>query len=290
VPTATAAAVQGVATATAGTSDRSKPAAAAVRPARADGPAPTTGAATGHAGAAARTGMATDGGATGERRPHSEAAMPPAQPATATAAEPAADTQTAQTAPAGAGAPAAGQAPAAADAGRTDVAPAAPAPATDSPAARPDSAASATVTARARMQDLADVTGATMRMAVRSGQPIARITLHPGDLGDVQVTMRYHQDGVSAILTTDNHDAAAALLQAGADLRRSLEAQGVTVHGLDVHLSGDDRGGNARGERAADMAHAMGPSGGDDAADDEAEITIQPSQLPLSGSQIDVFA
>jgi flagellar hook-length control protein FliK len=140
------------------------------------------------------------------------------------------------------------------------------------------------------MQDLADVTGATMRMAVRSGQPIARITLHPDGLGDVQVTMRYHQDGVSAIVTTDNHEAAQALLQAGADLRRSLEAQGVTVHGLDVHLSGDDGGGHARGERASDLADAMGPTGGDDAADDEAEITIQPSQLPLPGSQIDVFA
>jgi hypothetical protein len=35
----------------------------------------------------------------------------------------------------------------------------------------------------------------------------------------------------------------------------------------------------------------MGPNGeGSDAAADEAEITIQPSQLPLSGSQIDVFA
>ncbi len=140
------------------------------------------------------------------------------------------------------------------------------------------------------MQDLADVTGTTMRMAVRSGQPVARITLHPADLGDVQVTMRYHQNGVSAVVTTDNHEAAQALIQAGADLRRSLEAQGVTVHGLDVHLSGDDRGGNARGERAADMANAMGPNGGDDAADDEAETTIQPSQLPLPGSQIDVFA
>jgi flagellar hook-length control protein FliK len=140
------------------------------------------------------------------------------------------------------------------------------------------------------MQDLADVTGTTMRMAVRSGQPVARITLHPADLGDVQVTMRYHQNGVSAIVMTDNREAAQALIQAGADLRRSLEAQGVTVHGLDVHLSGDDRGGNARGERAADMANAMGPSGGDDAAEDEAETTIQPSQLPLPGSQIDVFA
>jgi flagellar hook-length control protein FliK len=166
----------------------------------------------------------------------------------------------------------------------------APAPATDSQAARPDSQAAATATARARMEDIADVTGATMRMAVRSGQPIARITLHPGDLGDVQVTMRYHQDGVSATVTTDNHEAAQALLQAGAELRRSLEAQGVTVHGLDVHLSGDDRGANGRGERAADIANAMGPSGGDDAADDEAETTIQPSQLPLPGSQIDVFA
>jgi flagellar hook-length control protein FliK len=141
------------------------------------------------------------------------------------------------------------------------------------------------------MQDIADVTGATMRVAVRAGQPVARITLHPENLGDVQVTMRYHQDGVSAVVTTSNHAAAQELMQAGADLRRSLESQGVTVHGLDVHLSGDSRGENANGERAADMARAMGPNdGGSDAAADEAEITIQPSQLPLSGSQVDVFA
>ncbi|HEY3764268.1 MAG TPA: flagellar hook-length control protein FliK [Gaiellales bacterium] len=141
------------------------------------------------------------------------------------------------------------------------------------------------------MEDLADVTGATMRMAVRAGQPVARITLHPEDLGDVQVTMRYHADGVSAVVTTDNHEAAQTLVQAGADLRRSLEAQGVTVHSLDVHLSSDDRGDNAHGEKAADMANAMGPGGtGDDADADEVETTIQPSQLPLPGSQIDVFA
>jgi flagellar hook-length control protein FliK len=141
------------------------------------------------------------------------------------------------------------------------------------------------------MQDIADVTGATMRVAVRAGQPVARITLHPESLGDVQVTMRYHQDGVSAVVTTSNHAAAQELIQAGADLRRSLESQGVTVHGLDVHLSGESRGENANSQRAADMARAMGPNGrGSDADADEAEITIQPSQLPLSGSQIDVFA
>ena len=90
---------------------------------------------------------------------------------------------------------------------------------------------------------------------------------------------------------TLRHTAATWLMQAGADLRRSLESQGVTVHGLDVHLSGDSRGENANGERAADMARAMGPNGGGSDADaDEAEITIQPSQLPLSGSQIDVLA
>jgi flagellar hook-length control protein FliK len=174
-------------------------------------------------------------------------------------------------------------------AGGTEVAPAA-APAQAQPAPRPD-AAPVAVTARARMQDIADVTGATMRVAVRAGQPVARITLHPENLGDVQVTMRYHQDGVSAVVTTSNHAAAQQLIQAGADLRRSLESQGVTVHGLDVHLAGDSRGENANGERAADMARAMGPNGGgSDAAADEAEITIQPSQLPLSGSQVDVFA
>src|SRR5205085_4654827 len=99
---------------------------------------------------------------------------------------------------------------------------------------RPESQPVATV--RSRIEDIAEVTGATMRMAVRGGQPVARITLHPADLGDVQVTLRYHQDGVTAVLTTQNHDAAQVLVQAGADLRRSLEAQGVTVHGLDVHL------------------------------------------------------
>jgi leucyl aminopeptidase len=59
----------------------------------------------------------------------------------------------------------------------------------------------------------------------------------------------------------------------------------------DVTLIADLPGGAFKPERAADMARAMGPNGeGSDAAADEAEITIQPSQLPLSGSQIDVFA
>ena len=153
-----------------------------------------------------------------------------------------------------------------------------------------DAKAASTLTANATMQDIADVTGTTMRMAVRAGQPVARITLQPEGLGGVQVTMRYHDSGVSATVTTDNRAAAQELLQSGADLRRSLESQGVTVHGLDVQLSGEERGSNQNGERAADTARAMGPAGGGDAEADEAEITIQPSRLPLPGSQIDVFA
>ena len=152
-------------------------------------------------------------------------------------------------------------------------------------------AAPAQLQAHARMQDIVDVTRATMRMATRGGATEARITMHPEDLGEVQVRLTYHDGGISASVTADSTAAARALTQATHDLRRSLEAQGLTVHGLDVQLAGGDSGSHAGRDRGLDLASAMRPQNAEDEGiETDDETPIEPARLTLSGSAVDVLA
>ena len=92
----------------------------------------------------------------------------------------------------------------------------------------------------ARLHELVDRAQATIRVAVREGHTDARITLRPAELGEVRITLRYGHGGVSALVTADSSKAVELLSQASSDLRRSLEQQGLSVHGLDVRLAGGD--------------------------------------------------
>ena len=56
---------------------------------------------------------------------------------------------------------------------------------------------------------------------------MARISLHPADLGGVRITMRVHDGTVAATLAAETPAAAQALAQTASDLRRSLEGQGL---------------------------------------------------------------
>ena len=62
-----------------------------------------------------------------------------------------------------------------------------------------------------------------------------------------------------ATVTADRADAAHVLQQAGADLRRALEAQGVQIAGLDIGMAGENQdAANAR----ANERRANGSLGG----------------------------
>src|SRR5262249_18446199 len=132
-----------------------------------------------------------------------------------------------------------------------------------------------------------------VRVAARDGRTTASVELHPAELGRVEIRLHYDADGgVTAHVTADNRAAASALQAQAPDLRRSLEAQGLTVLGLDVGQAGvgseasPDRDG--LGSFAQEAARAS--SGGDDGADAATTTTIDVSSLPLAAGQLDVLA
>jgi flagellar hook-length control protein FliK len=130
---------------------------------------------------------------------------------------------------------------------------------------------------------------AVVSVAKVRGSATARITLRPDTRGGVQVKLRAGRDGVSAELVADSAHAAQALVTAGGDLRRALEAQGVNLLGLDVRTAGDGTEAHGHEGRRAAESELMGGQRGTDAGEDP-EITIEPSRLPDPGSQVDVLA
>ena len=97
---------------------------------------------------------------------------------------------------------------------------------------------------------------AMLRILEHRGQVQAQLTLHPAELGGVEVRLRQTAHGLMATVTADRADAAHVLQQAGAELRRALEAQGVQVAGLDIGMAGENQdAANARAnERRAESA------------------------------------
>ena len=83
---------------------------------------------------------------------------------------------------------------------------------------------------------------ALVRVATRQGAAEARIELHPQELGSVVVKLRVTSDGLNATFTVANPDAVAQLQQAGDDLRRLLEAKGITLATLDVRAQSSEAG------------------------------------------------
>jgi flagellar hook-length control protein FliK len=96
---------------------------------------------------------------------------------------------------------------------------------------------------------------ALLHIANHRGQAHARLTLHPAELGGVEVRLRATTHGLLASITAETPESAQVLQQAGADLKRALEAQGVTLAGLDFGVAGDEARQRAH-QRDADTAAA----------------------------------
>ena len=137
----------------------------------------------------------------------------------------------------------------------------------------------------------------TVRLALRHGAERgvshARISLTPRELGTIEVHLRHTPDGLVARVVAEHAGAAQQLQQAGAELRRSLEQQGVTLLRLDIGASGHETAGH-RGSAAAfgepgrgRRQDAVDPL--DDAADAVADETTTTLQLP-NGALVDVLA
>jgi len=140
----------------------------------------------------------------------------------------------------------------------------------------------------------------TVRLALRHGAERgvshARISLTPRELGTVEVHLRQTADGLVARVVAEHAGAVQQLQQAGAELRRSLESQGLTLLRLDIGASGDE----AARRRGAAFDGAAGFGGGDrdrrggadplaplDGAD--AGEAVSTLQLP-NGALVDVLA
>jgi flagellar hook-length control protein FliK len=176
--------------------------------------------------------------------------------------------------------------------------PAAPAP----PPLQPAAPAQAFAPAQAATLPVrADHVRAMLRVLEHRGQVQAQLTLHPAELGGVEVRLRQTAHGLMATVTADRADAAHVLQQAGSELRRALEAQGVQVAGLDIGMAGENQdAANARAnERRAESALAGPRRERRTAADGDGDNDLSPidpdhrtttaSTIAL-GSLVDVLA
>jgi flagellar hook-length control protein FliK len=139
-----------------------------------------------------------------------------------------------------------------------------------------------------RLSQLVDATQAAIRVTARDGGASATIVLHPQELGTVEIQLHYGADGVSATVHADSPQAVQTLQQASPDLKRSLEAQGMVLLGLDVRdrtAAGD--GGGRQGSDRRRRGGSGGFAGGDERDD---SVALDPRRLPLAGAQIDVLA
>jgi flagellar hook-length control protein FliK len=82
------------------------------------------------------------------------------------------------------------------------------------------------------------------------------MSLHPAELGGVEVSLRVTTKGLVASITADRPESAQVLQQAGADLRHALEAQGVELASLDFGVAGEAAHERARDDQQAQPAKA----------------------------------
>ncbi len=141
----------------------------------------------------------------------------------------------------------------------------------------------------------------TVRLALRAAADRsvahARISLSPRELGGIEIHLRHTAEGLVARVVAEHGGAAQLLQHAGAELRRALEAQGLTLLQLDIGASGEQSGraaGEQRGfgEAAARRDGTGGSADGDASlASGDAEIPAAPDTLALSnGVLVDVLA
>jgi len=166
----------------------------------------------------------------------------------------------------------------------TGPAPAAQQPQAEAPA-RPAAAPTPVPLARAPQ-----TVESVIKLASSRGVTQARIALDPPELGSIEIRLRSTSEGVVARVIADAPQAAQTLQHAAAELRRSLEQQGVNLLGLDIGHSGDEHA--ASGTHGQGAGTRGGSGDGDGAAGDMGgEETSSETSLRLpDGVLVDVLA
>jgi len=137
-----------------------------------------------------------------------------------------------------------------------------------------------------RLTELAQAARTAIAVTARQGGTVARIVLHPRELGTVEIRLSYGADGISATVRADSPQAAQALAQGGGDLRQALASHGLDLLELDIR---DRRSDGSSHHHHSSHSRQAGP---DDShvLVDETEIPVDAARLPRIGTQIDVLA
>jgi Flagellar hook-length control protein FliK len=165
----------------------------------------------------------------------------------------------------------------------------------------PTTTATATVSAPAApapsaavpLQQAVETVRLTLGASAQRGVTRARIALRPEELGGVEVHLKHTAEGLSARVVAEAPEAAHLLSQAAAELRRTLEQQGLNLVRIDVATAGDDAPGTGAGaagnEHRDGRRHAGGRPGDIAASDPDQTIAERTIELP-NGALVDVLA
>jgi flagellar hook-length control protein FliK len=142
------------------------------------------------------------------------------------------------------------------------------------------------------LQDAFDAVKATFTAANQAGVSSARISLSPESLGGIKISLSQTPDGLIARVATDHPEAAATLQQSAGELKRSLEAGGMSLLRLDIGSSGQQSLGSFGGSTGDGSNSGARASGGQVASSDD-DIPSTPTEQTLelsSGSLVNVLA
>ncbi len=141
------------------------------------------------------------------------------------------------------------------------------------------------------LQDAVDAVRATFTAANQAGISSARISLSPASLGGIKISLTQTPDGLVARVATDHPEAAQTLQQNAGDLKRSLEASGMSLLRLDIGSTGQQSLSGFSGSDQEGSAPGSQTGGDPDAVD--ADETSNPTELTIelsSGSLVNVLA
>jgi flagellar hook-length control protein FliK len=116
-----------------------------------------------------------------------------------------------------------------------------------------------------------------------------RIRLSPPELGDVRVQLQQTSEGLVARVVADHQAAAQTLQQSAGDLRRALEASGVSLLRLDIGSSDGQSEGAGNGGEGSESSGG-GTVAGDAADELENGETLSTTVSLSSGAVVDVLA
>jgi flagellar hook-length control protein FliK len=128
-------------------------------------------------------------------------------------------------------------------------------------------------------------------MAGENGYTRARVTLHPAELGGVEVLLRGGGSGLTATVVAESPHAAHLLEQSADELQRRLADQGLELASIHISVGGETANGAPNGRADAQAPAARGATGN---ADDGTDAPAAPEQIKTidlgGGVLVDVLA